>query len=84
MKPKPARDGLYYHGGRNHTFICYPDLPEPGGEGLKAIVWNPLVQTLEKPGDFCKCHEALDFVSPGVQRFRCLGHLFEEDPGTKE
>ena len=81
----PDRDGLLYHGGRDHTFVCWA-----GAKNLETIfgtqimVWNQQRETLGKPEEFCACCKKVGTAGrPGVTRYRCLGHKNVEDPGPQ-
>ena len=76
LHAEPASDGLYYHGGRNHTFVCWSKMKEFGRhKDTKIVLWNPDIETLEKPGAFCCHHEKEGVpVAPNARRYQCLGH----------
>ena len=78
------RDGLWYHGGRNHTFVVWSSMKEFSAEvdhGVRMVHWNPYTETLDKPEEYCACCEPVCGVAPQAYRYRCLGHIHEEDVG---
>ncbi len=84
LREEPEADGLLYHGGRNHTFVCWKSMKDFGKDSdVKVIIWNPHTETLEAPDDFCVCNDHAGAVAPGVHRYRCMGHLHAEDGSTR-
>ena len=82
LRSERAPDGLLYHGGRTHTFAEWAQMKEmPDDKDLAVAHWNPLIDTLEKARVFCPCSTRIDTVAPGAVRYRCHGHLHEDDPG---
>ena len=49
--------------------------------GVRMVHWNPYTETLDKPEEYCACCEPVCGVAPQAYRYRCLGHIHEEDDG---
>ena len=82
---REGRDGMFYHGGRDHTFSCYNTFNSVIGDvDMQIVIWNPSTETLDKPTDFCSCCTVERCLRPGVYKYRCHGHLHHNDLGLPE
>ena len=68
-----------------HTFVCWSEPKRTGADpDTRIVLWNPTVETLIQPHEFCKYHRFQDNIGPRARRYLCLGHLHAHDEGPDE